>query len=501
MNITETRNEGLERVYSIVITAAEIETKIEAKLQELSQTVKMPGFRPGKVPASVVKARFGDQAKGEVIRTALDEGAKEAIEGNSLRLASQPAVDIEKYEDGGDMEAVLKCEVMPDISLPDFSAISVVRPTMSVDESEVEDTLKRIGEENVPTTPAKDGKKAEMGDTTIIDFVGSIDGEEFEGGAGTDHPLKLGSNRFIPGFEEGLVGVKKGDQVNVNVTFPQEYQAAHLAGKDAVFAVTVKDIQIDGEASLDDELAKKLGFEALDDLRNAIRDQIGSQHAGALRQAVKRNVLDELAKEVDFAIPPSLFKSEYDQVARAMKAELGIEDHSHDHDHDHHHDHDHDHEHHHHDADEGLDAAQKEEATNVANRRVRLGLLLTETGTSNNIQVSEEDTRMAVFEQARRYPGQEQQVVEYYQKNPQAMQQLSGPIFEDKVIDYILEIAKVSEEETTAEALYASLEEGNAKPVAKKAAKKSAKKAAKKAAAKKAPAKKAAAKKAAAKKK
>ena len=495
MNITETRNEGLEREYSIVVTAAEIEAKIDAKLAELSQTVKMPGFRPGKVPASVVKARFGDQAKGEVIRTALDDGAKEAIEGNSLRLASQPSVDIEKYEDGGDMEAILKCEVMPQIDLPDFAAMSVERPTMSVDESEVDETMSRISEENIPTVPAEDGKSAEMGDTTIIDFVGSIDGEEFEGGAGNDHPLKLGSNRFIPGFEEGLVGVKKGDKRDVNVTFPAEYQASHLAGKEAVFAVTVKDIQVDGEATLDDELAKKLGFETVDELRNAVRDQIGSQHAGALRQAVKRNLLDVLATNVDFDIPPSLFSSEYDQVARAMKAELGIEDHSHDHDHDH------DHDHHHHAADEGLDDEQKAEATAVATRRVRLGLLLTETGTSNNIQVSEEDTRMAVFEQARRYPGQEQQVVEYYQKNPQAMQQLSGPIFEDKVVDFILEMAKVTETETTAEELYASLEETTAKPAAKKAAKKSAKKAAKKAAAKKAPAKKAAAKKAAAKKK
>ena len=214
------------------------------------------------------------------------------------------------------MEAILKCEVMPEIALPDFAKMAVERPTMSVDEAEVEETLQRIGEENVPTVPAKDGKKAEMGDTTIIDFVGSIDGEEFEGGAGNDHPLKLGSNRFIPGFEEGLVGVKKGDKTDVKVTFPAEYQAAHLAGKDAVFAVTVKDIQIDGDAALDDELAKKLGFEKLDELRGAIRDQLGSQHAGALRQAVKRNVLDELAKEVSFEVPPSLFKSEYDQVAK-----------------------------------------------------------------------------------------------------------------------------------------------------------------------------------------
>ena len=495
MNITETLNEGLAREYQIVITAAELDAKIEVKLQELAQSVKMPGFRPGKVPMGVVKARFGDQAKGEVIRTALDDGAKEVIENGGLRLASQPSIDIKSYEDGSDLEAVLTAEVMPEIALPDFSKMSVERPTMAVDEAEVEDTLNRIGEENRPTNPARDGKKAEMGDTTVIDFVGRIDGEAFEGGAGTDHPLKLGSNRFIPGFEDGLVGAKKGDTLDVPVTFPAEYQAAHLAGKDAVFEVTVKDLLEDGDVTLDDELATKLGFEKLDDLRNAIRDQIGMQHAGALRQAVKKNVLDELAKDVDFEVPPSLYKSEYEQVARAMKAEAGIEDHSHDHNHDH--DHDHDHDHHHPAADEGLDDAQKEEAASVATRRVRLGLLLTEVGTQNDVQVTEEDSRKAVFEQARNYPGQEQQVLEFYQKKPEAMQQLAGPIFENKVIDYILEIAQVTEKTVTVEELYGEAASEEAKPAAKKAEKA----AAKKTAAKKAPAKKAAAKKATAKKK
>ena len=404
MNITETLNEGLAREYSIVIPAAELDTKISLKMDELAGTVKMPRrwLPSGKVPVSVVKARFGEQAKGEVIRTALDDGAKEVIEGNNLRLASQPSIDIKSYEDGGDLEAILKAEVMPEITMPDFAKLSVERPTMSVDEKDVEETLNRIAEENRPTSPAKDGKAAEMGDTTVIDFVGKIDGEAFEGGAGNDHPLKLGSNRFIPGFEEGLVGVKKGESRDVKVTFPAEYQAAHLAGKDAVFEVTVKDLLEDGDVTLDDELASKLGFEKLDELRNAVRDQLGSQHAGALRQLLKKNVLDGLAEDVDFDVPPSLYQSEYDQVARTMKQEAGIVD-EHDHHHDHDHVHDHDHDHHHPAADEGLDDEAKAEAAKVATRRVRLGLLLTEVGTQNDVQVSEEDTRMAVFEQARRY--------------------------------------------------------------------------------------------------
>ena len=303
MNITETLNEGLAREYSIVIPAAELDTKISLKMDELANTVKMPGFRPGKVPVSVVKARFGDQAKGEVIRTALDDGAKEVIEGNNLRLASQPSIDIKSYEDGGDLEAILKAEVMPEITLPDFAKLSVERPTMSVDEKDVEETLNRIAEENRPTNPAEDGKAAEMGDTTVIDFVGKIDGEAFEGGAGNDHPLKLGSNRFIPGFEEGLVGVKKGESRDVSVTFPAEHQAAHLAGKEAGFEVTVKDLLEDGDVTLDDELASKLGFEKLEELRGAVRDQLGSQHAGALRQLLKKNVLDGLADDVSFDVP------------------------------------------------------------------------------------------------------------------------------------------------------------------------------------------------------
>jgi len=490
MNVSETKSDGLLREYKIGITADEIETEVTKKMQEIAATVKMPGFRPGKVPLSVVKTRFGDQARGEAIKTALDEGARQAIEGNDLKLASQPKVDIKSYEENKDLEASLACEVMPAITMPDLAKLAIEKPRIESDSKEIDDALSRIADENRPTVALAKPRAAKLGDVVTIDFVGRIDGEAFEGGAAEGHALELGSNSFIPGFEDGLVGAKTDETRDVPVTFPEEYQAAHLAGKLAVFEVTVKDIQEKADASIDDELAKRLGFDDLDGLKDAIGQQINGQHATALRQLVKKNVLDALADGEAFDVPPSLFQQEYESVARAMNPNASEA---------HHHDHDHDHDHHPPATDEGMSKADKDEAQKIATRRVRLGLLITEIGRVNNIDVTEEDTRKAVFEEARRYPGQEQMVLEYFQKNPQAMQQIAGPIFEDKVIDFILEMAKVSEVVIDKDTLYQA-DESDVAP-AKKAAKKSAKKAdSKTPAAKKAAAKKPAAKKAAAKK-
>ena len=488
MNVSETKAEGLVREYSIVITAAEIETQVSTKLAELAKTVNMPGFRPGKVPMSVVKSRFGPQAQGDAIKAALDEGTKQVIEGNDLRLASQPSVDIKSYEDGKDLEASLTCEVMPEIAMPDLGKLSIERPTLEAGDNEVAEALTNIADGNKPSVEVETKRAAKSGDILVIDFIGRIEGEAFEGGAAEGHSLELGSNSFIPGFEDGLIGAKVGDTLDVTVNFPEDYQAAHLAGKPAVFEVTVQGMREQGEAKIDDELGVRLGFEDLEGLKTAIREQINAQHATALRQALKKNVLDALAEGDAFDIPPSLFDQEYESVARAMNPASQEQPEQNPDDPDHvlpa--------------ADEGLDDTAKQEAREVTERRVRLGLLLTEIGRTNNIDVSEEDTRNAVMEEARRYPGQEQMVFEYFQKNPEAMQQLAGPIFEDKTIDFIMEMANVAEVATDVETLYAAPEE-TAAP-AKKTAKKAAKKVAKRAAAKKAPAKKAPAKKAAAKK-
>jgi len=489
MNVSETKSEGLLREYQIVITAAEIDAEVSKKLEEIAKTIKMPGFRPGKVPMSVVKSRFSDQVRGDAIKAALDEGARQAIEGNDLRLASQPQVDIKSYEDGEDLEASVACEVMPVITLPDLGKVSVDRPKIDSDPKEVEETLGRIADENRPTAPIAKARAAKLGDVAMIDFIGRIDGEGFEGGTAEGHSLELGSNSFIPGFEDGIVGAKPGTTIDVPVTFPEDYQAAHLAGKLAVFEVKLNELHEKADASIDDELAKRLGFENLDGLKAAIAEQINGQHQTALRQLTKKNVLDALAEGDAFDVPPSLFKQEYESVARAMNPKAAEQDQDHDHNHDHDHDHDHP------AADEGMDDDTKAEAELVAIRRVRLGLLITEIGRENNIEVTEEDTRRAVFEEARRYPGQEQMVLEYFQKNPQAMQQIAGPIFEDKVIDFILEIAKVTDVTIDTDTLYAAPEE--TAPAKKAVAKKPA---AKKVAAKKPAAKKAAAKKPAAKK-
>ena len=487
MNVSETKSDGLLREYKIVITADEIEAEVTKKLEEIAATVKMPGFRPGKVPLSVVKTRFGDQARGEAIKTALDEGARQAIEGNDLKLASQPKVDIQSYEENKDLEASLACEVMPAITVPDLAKLSIEKPRMESDAQEIDEALRRIADENRPTVALAKPRAAKLGDVVTINFIGRIDSEAFEGGAADGHALELGSNSFIPGFEDGLVGAKIDEKRDVPVTFPEDYQAEHLAGKLAVFEVTVTDIQEKADASIDDELAKRLGFDNLDGLKDAIGQQINGQHATALRQLVKKNVLDALADGDAFDVPPSLYQQEYDSVARAMNPNAADA---------HHHDHDQDHDHP--AADVGMSKADKDEAQKIATRRVRLGLLITEIGRVNNIDVTEEDTRKAVFEEARRYPGQEQMVLEYFQKNPQAMQQIAGPIFEDKVVDFILEMAKVSDVVIDKDTLYQADE--TVAP-AKKAAKKSAKKAAaKKPTANKEASKKAAAKKMAAKK-
>src|SRR5210317_1865504 len=466
MNVSETKSEGLLREYQIVITAAEIDAEVSKKLEEIATTVKMPGFRPGKVPMSVVKSRFSDQVRGDAIKAALDEGARQAIEGN-------------------DLQASLACEVMPTITIPDLGKVSVDRPKIDSDPKEVEETLARIADENRPTAPIAKARAAKLGDVAMIDFIGRIDGEAFEGGTAEGHSLELGSNSFIPGFEDGIVGAKPGTTIDVPVTFPEDYQAAHLAGKLAVFEVKLNELHEKADASIDDELATRLGFENLDGLKGAIAEQINGQHQTALRQMTKKNVLDALAEGEAFDVPPSLFKQEYESVARAMNPKAAEQDHNHDHDHDHDHP----------AVDEGMDDDAIAEAEAVATRRVRLGLLITEIGRENNIEVTEEDTRRAVFEEARRYPGQEQMVLEYFQKNPQAMQQIAGPIFEDKVIDFILEMAKVTDVTIDTDTLYAAPEE--AAPAKKAAAKKPA---AKKPAAKKAAAKKPAAKKPAAKK-
>ncbi|MGB2166544.1 MAG: trigger factor [Candidatus Puniceispirillales bacterium] len=503
MAITQTLEDGLKREFEIALEAADIEKRIDERIATLAGQVKMPGFRPGKVPVSIVKTRYGKQVLGEVIQAAMDEATGSIIKDNDFQLAANPSLNITEYEEGGDLKAVMAFEIMPEVPDADLSSISVDKWKLDISAKEVDQALEQLANENRPTKPIAKPRAVKSGDTVVIDFIGRVDGEAFEGGSAEGHQLKIGSNSFIPGFEDGLIGASADTTIDVNVTFPDEYPAEHLAGKASVFEVKVTEIREDDDIKLDDEFAKTFGMDDLAALKTALSDQLSRQHEAALRNQTKTSLLDALDDLYDdIEVPETLYDQEYAQICQQFyKAE---QEHNHDHDHDHDHDHK---------VDENMSDDEKDEASLIAKRRVKLGIVLTTIGQKNKLQVSEEEKNRAIYAEAQRYPGQQKEVLEYFSKNPEAAQQLAGPIFENKVVDYILDLCKVTDKTVTAEELYKNDEfedlkakskasAGKAKGKAKKApAKAAAKKPAaksdaKKPAAKKAPAKKAPAKKA-----
>ncbi|WP_033069829.1 trigger factor [Thalassospira australica] len=482
MQVTETKNEGLAREFKVVVPAAQIEEKVVAKLDEIKDQVRLPGFRPGKIPAKLLRQRYGQAVMGEILEAAVNENTGKVLADNELRPAVQPKIEVTKFDEGGDLEFDIAVEVIPAIEAMDFKKLKLTREVVELDDSKVNETLERIASAQGTTEPLKRKRKSKAGDVVVIDFLGKIDGEAFEGGKAEDYELELGSGSFIEGFEDQLTGVNAGDELVVKVKFPDEYGAAELAGKDAEFDVTVKEIKEKKAAELDDELAKKLGQDSLDALKEAIRTDYGREYESVARQKMKRQLLDALAENHSFDLPVSLVDNELEGIIGQIKQarEAGQED-------------------------EETKGKSEEELTEefreIAERRVLLGLLLAEVGRENDIQVTQEDVNKALVTEAQKYPGQEQQVIEFYKNNPQALQGLQGPVYEDKVVDYIVELAKVEDKTVTVEELLKPEEEDEA-PKKKSAAKKApAKKdAEKKAPAKKAPAKKAAAKKPAAKK-
>jgi trigger factor len=471
MQVTETKNEGLSREYTLAITASDFEKTVTERLEKLAKTIQLPGFRKGKVPVTLVRKKFGKDVMGEALDQAVNEAATKVMTDNELRPAIQPKLEIVKFEDGQDIECTMAVEVMPTIDLGDFSKIKVERQVVEANESDVDKTLERMAESYKSTTPLAKKRKSKSGDTVVIDFCGSVDGEEFPGGKAEDYALELGSNSFIPGFEDQLIGTNAGDELDVKVKFPEEYGAENLAGKDAVFACKVKEIQESKPSAIDDELAKKAGMEDLEALKKVIRDQHGQGFAEISKQKAKRVLLDALDAAYDYDLPPGLVEAEYDSIVKASEQakEAGQ------------------------DIDEDLSDKEREaEYRSIAARRVKLGLLFAEVGRTNNIQVGQDDLQKAILKEAKNYPGQEQMVFKYYQENPEAMQSLSGPVYEEKIVDFILELADVKDVTVSVKALMADDDEDD-KPKKKAAAKKAP---AKKAAAKKAPAKKAATKKA-----
>ena len=470
MQVNETNSEGMSRSFTVTISAADIETKVSGRLAELSKTINLPGFRPGKAPMSLLKKKYGASVMGEVLEKTVQESSSEIIAERELRPAMQPKIEITKFDEGGDLEYSMDVELMPEITLGDFSKLKLERLVTEADESEVDKTLERMSEAYKVSTAITGKRKSKSGDVVLIDFLGKVDGEAFPGGAAEKYELELGSNSFIPGFEDQVIGMKADEEKDVTVNFPGDYGAADLAGKEAVFEVKLHEIRESTSAPIDDELAKKVGVDDLETLKGSIREEHARGFNDVSRQKLKRTLLDVLAAEYTFELPAGLITSEYDaimeQYAQAKESGQAEEDDL---------------------SDDEREADYKE----IAARRVRLGLLLAEVGRANNIQVTQDDINKGIMDEAKRYPGQEQMVFEHFQKNPEALQQLHGPIFEEKIVDFIVELAKPTEKMVSVEELLKPDEEPKKKK--KAAAKKApAKKAAdKKPAAKKAPAKKA----------
>jgi len=441
MQVTETSTDGLKHEFKIVIPAADISERIDKRLVEIGQQARLPGFRPGKAPMSVLKTRFLPQVRGEIVQDAVNQGADEALKGRNLRPALQPKVEITAYDEGKDLEYTLAVEAMPEFEPMDFAGIALERWKPEVPDSEVDESLKRLAERQ--RKDEKVDRAAEKGDLVVIDFKGEIDGKEFPGGAATDYRLELGSGGFIPGFEDQLVGAKAGEDRTVDVTFPTDYGVADLSGKAAKFAVTVKEVRAFQPQPIDNSLAEALGMENIDELRQTVREQNERQYGDLARQRLKRQLLDQLAKGHDFPVPPGMVDGEFDTIwkqyefQRERAKESGVTDYN-----------------------EGKSDEQvRGEFRAMAERRVRLGLLLSEVARRHNITVAQDEINQALVAEARRFPGQERQVVEYYRNEPGAIEGLRAPILENKVVDHILGSAKVSERTVPAADLVAAEEE------------------------------------------
>ena len=457
MQVTETSSEGLRREFSVVVPKEDIQGRMNTRLTEVGASVNVPGFRPGKVPLAVLKQRYGDAVRGEILEQTIQDTIQKTMEEKDLRPAMEPKIDLVTFEDGVDLEYKLTVEVIPEIAPIDFGTIELEKLTADIPDEDVEQSLVRLSEQQ-KTFAAEEGRTAASGDQVVMNFVGKIDGEAFDGGSADGMELELGSGRFIPGFEDQLIGVKAGGKKEVNVTFPDDYQAENLKGKAAVFDVEVTEVRIPAAVEINDEFAVSLGAEDLDALKTMVRDQIGNEYTQVSRGRLKRELLDQLAEKADFEVPPGLLDSEFEgiwkQLEEAKEKDQLDED------------------------DKGRsDDELRERYREIAARRIRLGLLLSEIGRANNLTVSQDDLNRAMAQQAQRFPGQEAMVMQYYQSNPQAMQELQAPIFEEKIIDYILELAKVTERSVSTEELLADPEQdGGAekKGTAKKAKKKKA---------------------------
>lgn len=434
MQVTETLKDGLKRGYTITVSAAELDAEVQKKLIEAQPEVEIKGFRKGKVPLAILKKQFGQRMIGDAMQDAIDGAMKDHFDATGDRPALQPEVKMvggETWKEGQEVVVEMTYECLPPIPDVDAAKITLDRLAVKADEAAIEEALKNLAGSAQSFEAKKKAQKSKKGDQVVIDFKGSVDGDYFEGGSGEDYPLVLGSNSFIPGFEDQLIGFKTGEEVKVNVSFPDTYGAAHLAGKAAVFECTVKEVREPKAAEIDDELAKKFGAEDLAALKGQITERLEAEYKGAARAVMKRSLLDQLDAQVKFDLPAALVDAEAGQIAH----QLWHEEHPEVHDHNH------------------GSVEPTDEHKKLAERRVRLGLVLAEVGRKAEITVSDAEMTQAVLAAARQYPGQERAFFEFVQKNAQMQQQLRAPVFEDKVVDHIVAGAKVTDKDVTKEAL------------------------------------------------
>ena len=446
MQVTETSSAGLKREYRVVVPATDLEAKVNERLDDLKGRVQLRGFRPGKVPVAHLKRLYGKSAMAEVIEATVREANSKIVTDHGYRLAVEPKVVLPTEEGAvegviegkADLSYTVEMEIVPAITLADFKSIKLTRLTSEVGDEEIDKALQTIADQNRPFVAKTEG--AANGDRVTINFEGSLEGTPFEGGTGEDVPLVMGAGQFIPGFEENLAGLKAGENKTFDVKFPDDYRATHLAGKNATFAVTVKAVEAPGPVTIDDEFAKTLGVESLAKLKDAVKDRIAREHTLASRQKLKRALLDQLDERHKFEPPPSLVEQEFANVWSQVENDLKQQNRTFE--------------------DEGTtEEKARAEYRGIAERRVRLGLVIAEIGEKNNIRVSDEQLRAAVMEQVRQFPGQERQIWEYYQKNPNALAALRAPLFEDKVVDFLVELAEVTDKPVSRDELFKDDEE------------------------------------------
>ncbi|MFC0285054.1 trigger factor [Kaistia hirudinis] len=449
MQVTETLNEGLKREIQIVVPATELDSRLSARLEQLKGQVKLNGFRPGKVPTAHLRRLYGKSAMAEIVQELLNENARKTLEERGERAAVQPNFELPESEDETgdilsgkrDLAYKMTYEVLPQFTVGEVTGIKIDRPVAEVTDEELDAEVAKLARDSSEYQP-KDGE-AENGDRLTISYVGKIDGEAFEGGADENGMVQIGSGRFIPGFEEQLIGAKKGDERVLNVTFPEEYGAKQLAGKAATFDVTVKEVSAPVAVTVDDEWAKKFGIESLEKLRETIREQMQNQLNVATRTKIKRQLLDQLDERHSFELPPTMVEQEFENVWRQVTQDLersgrSFED------------------------EETTEEAAKADYRKIAERRVRLGLVLSEIGEQNAIQVTDEELQRALVDRIRQFPGQEKEVYDFYKSNPEALASLRAPIFEEKVVDHLLTLADITDRTVSREELFKDDEDADA---------------------------------------